>query len=51
MEILDGLNERQKEALKAFMEASGEAYEDHKEEKNHKDKKNKKGFMDKIFGE
>lgn len=51
VDIPKNLNERQKEALKAFMEASGEVFEDRKEEKNYKDKKNKKGFMDKIFGE
>lgn len=44
VDIPKSLNEKQKEALKLFMEASGEEFEDHK------DGKDKKGFMDKIFG-
>ncbi|WP_040211342.1 molecular chaperone DnaJ [Clostridium polynesiense] len=44
VDIPKSLNEKQKEALKLFMEASGESHEDHKEGKD------KKGFIDKIFG-
>lgn len=45
VEIPKTLNEKQKEALKAFMEASGERYEEEV-----KEGKDKKGFMGKIFG-
>lgn len=45
VEVPKNLNDKQKEALKAFMEASGEHYEE-----DSKDGKDKKGFMGKIFG-
>ena len=51
VDIPKNLNEKQKEALRLFMEASGEKEEDIKEDKTHRDKKGKKGFMDKIFGD
>jgi len=47
VDIPKKLNEKQKEALKLFIEASGEVYEETKETHH----KGKKGFMDKIFGE
>ncbi|GIM28097.1 chaperone protein DnaJ [Clostridium polyendosporum] len=47
VDVPKNLNDKQKEALKLFMEASGEVFE---EPKDSKDGKDKKGFMGKIFG-
>jgi molecular chaperone DnaJ len=53
VDIPKNLNDRQKEALNMFLEASGEKIQqDSNENKDHKDHKDKdkKGFMGKIFG-
>ncbi|MDD7794542.1 molecular chaperone DnaJ [Clostridium sp. 'White wine YQ'] len=49
VDIPKNLNEQQKEALRLFMEASGETHTNSNEK--HKEGKGKKSFMDKIFGE
>lgn len=51
VDIPKALNEKQKEALRMFMEASGELQNQEVSHEKHKDSKNKKSFMDKIFGE
>jgi len=51
VDIPKALNEKQKEALRMFMEASGELQNHEVSHEKNKDSKNKKSFMDKIFGE